>query len=157
MKERIYLETTFVSYLAAKPSRDLVVAAHQQTTKVWWDTRRHRFQLVASQLVVGEAQAGDPEAAKSRLELLHGVELIELAEDALRLAKKLVDRGAFPREAEEDALHVAVATTNGAHYLLTWNLKHIANAAIRGKIEMACRQEGYEPPVICTPEELMED
>lgn len=88
---------------------------------------------------------------------MKGVDLIELTEESLRLAKKLIDRGAFPREAGEDALHVAAAAVNGADYLLTWNLKRIANAAVRGRIESVCRQEGYEPPVICTPEELLED
>jgi hypothetical protein len=157
MKERAYLETTFISYLTGRPSRDIIIAAHQQTSRIWWDTRRDRFHLIASQLVLQEARAGDPDAAGDRLKILQQVELIELTDDALRLAKKFLERNAFPLEAGEDALHVAAAATNGANYLLTWNLRHIANAAIRGKIEQVCREEGYEPPVICTPEELLEE
>jgi len=157
MKERVYLETTIFSYLTARPSRDIVVAAHQETTRAWWETRRDRFHLIASQLVLQEAEAGDRRAADLRIEQLKGVDLVELTEEILRLAKKLIDRGAFSPKAGEDALHVAAAAVNGADFLLTWNLKHIANAAVRGRIEAVCRQEGYEPPAICTPEELLEE
>ena len=62
----------------------------------------------------------------------------------------------IPRKASEDALHIALATANGMDYLMTWNLRHIANAMTRSRIEALCRAEGYEPPVICTPEELRE-
>ena len=62
----------------------------------------------------------------------------------------------FPAKAAVDALHIAVAVVMGMDYVLTWNCTHIANAVIRPKIEDACRQLGYDPPVICTPEELME-
>ena len=63
----------------------------------------------------------------------------------------------IPAKAEVDALHIAVAVVSGMDYLLTWNCTHIASAAIRGKIEHTCRNMGLEPPITCTPEELMED
>jgi len=62
-----------------------------------------------------------------------------------------------PRKAAEDALHIAVAAVHGLDFLLTWNCKHIANAMMRSAIERVCREAGYEPPVICTPEELTSD
>jgi hypothetical protein len=156
MKPKAYLETTIVSYLTARPSRDLITAAHQQITQQWWQTRRAHFDLFAAPLVIQEAQAGDPEAAARRLAPLHDIPLLGLSEEATRLAQALVAPGPLPANAVVDALHIAIAAVNGMHYLLTWNCTHIANAAIRSDIEDVCRAQGYEPPVICTPEELLE-
>jgi len=105
---------------------------------------------------VQEAQAGDPGAATRRLAGLHGIPLLTLSEEATGLAQALVAPGPLPTNAVVDALHIAIAAVNGMHYLLTWNCTHIANAAIRSDIEDVCRAHGYEPPVLCTPEELME-
>jgi hypothetical protein len=157
MKPKIYLETSVVSYLTSRPSRDLIVAANQQITQEWWQFRRDGFELYGSQLVIQEAGAGDPDAAKQRLNVLERVPLLELNEEALSFAEKLVEDGPLPQNAVEDALHIAVATLNGMDYLLTWNFKHLANATIRYRIERACRQWGYEPPIICTPQELLEE
>ena len=156
-----YIETSVVSYLTARPSRDVVVAAYQEVTREWWRDAPDRFHLVASELVVAESGADDANAASARLEVLDSVTLLNVSQDAEELTRDLVDLGAVPREAAADAAHIAIAVTNGADYLITWNLitwnfRHIANAAMRSRIERACRQAGYEPPVICTPNELLE-
>jgi len=82
---------------------------------------------------------------------------LEATEDVKLLAQALLDNGSLPRNAELDAYHVAIAAANGINYLLTWNCAHIANALIRPKIEAVCRLQGFEPPIICTPSELLED
>ena len=156
MKLKVYLETTIVSYLTARPSRDLITAAHQQITQQWWQTQRARFDLFVAPPVMQEAQAGDPDAAARRIAALHGIPLLTLSEEAAGLAQALIQPGPLPTKAVVDALHIAIAAVNGMHYLLTWNCTHIANAAIRSDIEDVCRARGYEPPVICTPEELLE-
>jgi predicted nucleic acid-binding protein len=156
MKPKVYVETTIISYLAARPSRDLIVVGHQQITHEWWQTSRHNFALVSSQLVMREAAAGDSEAAEARLTFLAGLALLEISEEAFTLAQRLLEAKAIPQDFPEDALHVAVAVVNGIEYLLTWNYKHLANAGMRSKIEATCRELGYEAVVICTPEELME-
>lgn len=156
MKPKAYLETTIVSYLTARPSRDLITAAHQQITQQWWQTRRAHFALFVALPVIQEAQAGDPEAAARRIATLQDIPLLTLSEEATGLAQALLTPGPLPANAVVDALHIAVAAVNGMHYLLTWNCTHIANAAIRSDIEDVCRARGYEPPVICTPEELLE-
>lgn len=156
MNPKVYIETTIVSYLAAHPSRDLIVAGHQQITHEWWQTSRHNFAVVSSQLVAREAGAGDPEAAEARLAFLSGLILLEITEEALTLAQRLLQSKVIPQDFPEDALHVAVAVVHGIEYLLTWNYKHLANAGMRSKIEATCRELGYEAVVICTPEELME-
>ena len=156
MKPKLYLETTIVSYLAARPSRDLIVAANQQITQDWWQMRRASFDLFVSEAIVKEAGSGDESAARQRLEEIEGIPLLTLTVDAAALAEKLVKGLPLPERAVTDAVHVAIAASNGMDYLLTWNCKHLANAVLRSKIEDACREQGYEPPVICTPQELME-
>lgn len=153
----VYLETSVISYLTARSSRDIVVAGHQQTTRDWWQTRRVVFDLYVSELVLREARGGDTQAATERLAVLETIELLEITPDALDLANQLVLEAAIPQKAIADALHIATAVTSGINFLLTWNCKHIANATMRSKIERICRTTGYEPSIICTPEELMED
>ena len=152
----VYLETTVVSYLAAKPSRDVVIAGHQQSTQEWWDQKRSGFRLIASQLVVQEAGKGDALAARHRLGILKELELLEITSEATGLARKLIAKGAIPNTSLEDALHVAIAVVNGCQYLLTWNYRHLAGAGARERIQALCRSEGYGPAIICTPEELLE-
>jgi hypothetical protein len=153
----LYLENTIVSYLTAKPSGDVRVRVHQETTRRWWRTRRKEFQIFVSPLVLEEAAAGDQIAARRRTRLLRRLPQVAITDSVSRIAETLVDRGAIPRVAEVDAVHVALAAVHGLDYLLTWNCKHIANATKRVEIEELCREQGFEPPVICTPEELMED
>jgi len=157
MKPKIYIETTIISYLTGRPSRDIIITAHQRITEEWWQTRRHLFDLYASQLVLREASAGNEEQAKKRLKALEEAELLEITESVLSLAQVLIESGAVPQKAAEDALHISVAVVNGLDYLISWNCKHIANAKMRGKIEQVCLSAGYAPVTICTPEELMED
>ena len=156
MNQRVYVETSFVSYLTARPSRDVVIAGHQLSTYEWWDRHRDRYELCASLLVLREAGAGDPTAALERLAVLSGMTMLETTEEALALAKELVRAGALPVKAESDALHIAVAATQGVPYLLTWNCRHMVNATMRPLIESVCASKGYKAPVICTPEELLE-
>jgi len=154
-KSKVYVETSIISYLAARLSRDLITAAHQQITYEWWENRRSDFDLFVSQLVVREASAGDEQMARKRLEIIEQIPLLGLNPEALDLAYALVQDGPLPQKASEDALHIAVATVHGMEYLLTWNCKHIANAQMRNSVVAICRGCGYEPPVFCTPEELL--
>ena len=153
----MYIETTIISYLTARPSKDLVQRAHQRLTRKWWQTHRSEFELYVSPLVLQEATAGDAVRARRRLAALEGLRVLGPTEDAIHLARTLVNRRPIPKKAEVDALHIAIAAVHGIEYLLTWNCTHIANARMRSEIEAVCRVESYEPPVLCTPEELMED
>lgn len=156
MKAKVYLETTVISYLTALPSRDIIQAAHQQITHEWWQ-RRDRFDLFVSQAVLEEAARGDAKAAARRLAALEGIPVLAVGVEVSELAERFLRMRAIPPKAAIDALHIAVAVVNGMDYLLTWNCMHIANAALRGKIEHTCRGVGLRPPILCTPEELMEE
>ena len=154
-KPKVYIETTFVSYLTAWPSRDVIMHGRQQLTREWWQKRRADFELYSSQLVFLEASVGDAQAAKERLEVLATMPSLSLAPEAETLAAELLRSGALPPKAREDALHIAIAAVYGIEYVLTWNCRHMANAAMRGKIEAACRAAGFSPPIICTPDLLL--
>lgn len=155
MKPRLYLETTIPSYLSAWPSRDLIVAAHQQITKEWWRTRQDAFDICISQFVVDEASAGDAEAARERLEVLQPFPLLDITQPVLDLAATLLHLGVIPQKAALDAAHIAVSAVHGVEYLMTWNCAHIANAMNIKTIQTICMQNGFSCPTICTPEELM--
>lgn len=154
-RSKVYIETAIVSLLAARPSRDLLVAAHQSVTVEWWEERRHLFGLFCSEFVIAEAQAGDPTVASKRLALLEGVDLLDVTPRVHDLARKYIKMAGVPPSEPVDALHIAVATVHGMDYLLTWNCSHIANAELEPSLRIVAEAEGYSLPVICTPEGLM--
>ena len=156
MKPSVYIETSIIGYLTSRPSRDLITAANQQMTHQWWYEHRENFEIFISQFVIEECGEGDADAAQERLNVLTGTGELDATEEVESLAEALMKRVPLPEKAEVDALHIAVATVHGIEYLLTWNCTHIANAAMRPRIEAICRSFGYEPPTICTPQELME-
>jgi hypothetical protein len=155
MKPSIYIETSIISYLTSRPSRDLVIAAHQQITHEWWERRRKLYEVYASQLVLTEAEKGDKQVSAKRLNALQDILLLELKQEAVELSTTFIQRKAVSEKLGEDMLHIAIATVYGLDYLLTWNCKHIANAEIQKSIRKISIDEGYEMPIICTPEELM--
>ena len=155
-KPTVYVETSVISYLTAPWSRDVVNLARQQTTRDWWEARRNDFELRISEAVLEEASKGNAEKAARRLEALQGIAEIQLDEGVRELAELLIVNGPLPSDAVIDAIHIAAAVSAPVDYLLTWNFKHMANAVIRTKIEKTLRSRGFEPCVICTPEELME-
>ena len=156
VRPRVYLETSVVSYLVGRLSRDVIVLGNQELTREWWASRRGEYDLFISEVVVGEASIGDAELARQRLALAKELPLLAVTEEAERLAPLLLRAAGLAPNAETDALHMAVATVHGMDYLLSWNCKHIANATIRRAIERQCRISGYEPPVISTPQELID-
>ena len=155
MARTVYLETSIISYLAARPSRDLVTAARQQVTREWWARRRTSFVVYVSEAVIAEARAGDPAAATRRNKILADLPLLDITPSAAQLARTVATALRLPRRAAADAVHIATAAFHSIDFLLTWNSTHIANAELRPIVERACRDSGYTPPILCTPDELM--
>ena len=153
MKPLVYIETSIPSYLTARPSRDVVGAGRQQITLDWWKVR-DRFQLFVSDAVLVEAGRGDHFAARLRLQALDGIPILAPNLEAEDLTIALLREAGLPAKAEVDAGHIAIAAVHGMEYLLTWNCRHIANVMLRPQIEAVCRDRGFLPPLICTPEEF---
>lgn len=155
MKPSVYIETTIPSYLVARPSRDVVLAGHQQATRDFWSQRRHEFDLFISSYVLEESRGGEAEMAERRLQSLQGIPLLQETPESGALAFRLVARLGLPQRAEADAYHIAIAAVNKMDFLLTWNCTHINNLHMLRRIEETCREAGFVPPVIGTPEELV--
>lgn len=152
----VYIETTVVGHLAGRIHPDPLIASRQTVTRKWWATAAERFRLLASELVIDECAAGDSAAAAERLTALEGIELLDASDAVDDLADALVANGAVPASQPRDAFHIAIAAVNGIEYIATWNFKHIANPMLQNRIAAVCRDGGYEPPVVCTPEQLLE-
>jgi hypothetical protein len=156
MKKRIYIETTVVSYLAANPSRDIIIAGRQNATRELWPELSTRYATYISALVFEEAKKGNPNQAQVRLEAIRSFPMLDIDDEASSLAEKIVGRRAVPAEYPEDALHIAVAAVNGIEVIITWNFAHLNNPFTRKMVRQIVESEGYECPEICSPEELLE-
>ena len=154
-RRTVYIETSVVSYLTARPTSNLLAAAWQKTTADWWDAHRPRFDICTSALTIEEAGRGNPEAAARRLQALGGIDLLPITEAVVNLSAALLHDRALPENAQNDALHIGVSAVHGVDYLMTWNFRHLANAETRRIIRSVCAQQGYASPEICTPSELI--
>jgi hypothetical protein len=155
MRPTVYIETTIVSYLVARPSRDPIMAERQRQTREWWNTRRGDFHLRTSELVLQEAAGGEREMARTRLGVLHGIPLVPTSPKAETLVEALVRTGLLPEKARSDAWHIALAATAELDYLLTWNCRHIANPAMSPRLVRICLEYLPRVPMLTTPEALL--
>ena len=157
MKQKLYIETSVISYLVAKRSRDLLIAARQEATAELW-TKLHSsgFTGYVSTLVHREAQQGSPEQAKKRIDALSTFTILDIEQEAQALAEQILTAQAVPAKYPNDALHMAVAAVNGMDVLITWNFAHLNNPIARMKIRQIVEDNGYQCPEVCSPEELLE-
>jgi hypothetical protein len=153
-KPTVYIETTIIGHIAAWDQTDVLVYARQIQSRRWWATR-DRFDLSISQVVVDECGAGDSIAASERLALIAGIRVLTVSDDVQSLADELIDRNGIPATEPRDALHISLAAVNGLQYLITLNFTHIGNAETRLLIEQICKDNGFTPPLICSPDELL--
>jgi hypothetical protein len=150
---RLYMEPTILGYLTAPPSRDIIVAAHQQITKLWWKGCRNEFDIYISQFVVDEASVG---AASERLQIIKTLPKLEILDEVTTLSTHILSSGLVPQYAT-DVIHIAIAAVHQMDFLMTWNSKHLANAVIARELNKLCQDLGLTCPVICTPEALMDE
>ncbi|NER21634.1 MAG: type II toxin-antitoxin system VapC family toxin [Symploca sp. SIO1C2] len=155
MTGSVYIETSILGHLTARPTDNLIVAANIKITQDWWDECSSSFTLYASEIVEVEAAKGDSVMAAQRLNLLQSLMLLELTEESFELSQAFLHQSNLPPKASNDALHMALATVYSLDYLLTWNCKHMANAQIQRKLAQISSNLGYALPVICTPYELI--
>ena len=156
-KKKVYVETSVISYLTARPSHDLIKNARQLATQDWWQVAPDQFDLHISSLVEREASKGDPEAAVRRMNVLKGIPDLPITEEILALAEKLLEATAVPRTSFDDAVHIATASVSGMDFLVSWNCKHIANPMTKPIIRKTLECFGYNYPEICTPLDMKGD
>jgi len=156
MKPSVYIETTIISYLTAKPSRDLIIAAHQQITNEWWTDVRPQVDCYVSPFLIDEASRGDAIYAQKRLDEVADFVVLEVNEQIEDLAQQYFAALQIPEKAKIDAFHLAVAARHKMDYLLSWNCKHIASGRVQKMMQEINARLGVHTPIVCTPEELME-
>lgn len=154
MPASVYIESSIISYLTSRPSRDVVKAGRQAITFDWWLNSKSQYEVYISALVEEEISGGDPMAAAKRLEAVADIPSILITSEAQMLADALVVSKAVPDNSVRDALHIAIAATQGIDYLLTWNFKHINNAETKTLITHVVEADGWVCPILCSPEEL---
>ena len=151
---RNYIESTIPSYVVARPARDLLQAARQQLSRDWWESQRDQHELFTSQVVLDEIASGDVAMAKQRLAVMAGIPIVRATDDAETITQRILDSRLLPADADRDAAHIALATVHEMDILLSWNCRHIANAAIQARLRRLAEQSGFTLPVLCTPDEL---
>lgn len=154
MTATVYIESSVISYLTSRPSRDLVTAARQTITAEWWQERSSNYELYISALVEEEIARGDVDAAQRRFAAVGDIPALHISDQAAALAKELIDKEAIPANSVEDALHIGIAASSGIDYLLTWNFRHLNNAETKAAIIEVVESHGFVCPVLCSPEEL---
>jgi hypothetical protein len=152
-----YIETTIPSYYTARNARSILQASRQLATREWWDEGCSGFELVTSTETLNEVGEGDPDMASERLILLRGIRVLPVTNEAADLARLLVATGLVPPVASPDAIHIALASVHHIDFLVTWNFKHIANPHIRERMRTKINDTGYRMPVMCSPEELLNE
>ena len=152
----VYVETSVISYLTARPSRDLLVAARQEATREWWDMRNVSFRPLVSNLVLQVASEGDPAAAIQRLEVCRQLDRQAIHQACEDLANALIAAKAFPETEQEDALHIALATLARTDFIATWNFAHLVGPVAKFRLQTMIQNMGFPPPILATPEELLE-
>ena len=155
MRPKLYLETSVISYLAARPSKDVVLAGQQASTHRWWKEKRRNYDIFASKLVWQEAGKGNDAAAERRLKFIRPLRWVQVTSEVLKLTKALVGRKALPPNAADDATHLALGAVHKIEFLLTWNFTHINNPATEVQVRIICQQHGFHCPVICTPDQML--
>lgn len=153
----LYVETSIVSYLRQQPSVRVITAARQLLTHQWWNQERSKYELVTSQYVIDEASDGEPSLAEARLRALKGIPLLPAEAGVQGIADEIMARAILPPKAVFDALHIAITAHHEIDYLLTWNCRHIANGKILSRVHAVLHDLAVPIPVICTPEELVDD
>ena len=150
----VYIETTVIGNIAGRLHPNPDISWRQRITRQWWSTAISRYRIVTSKLTLEECGDGDPTAAAERLEVVREIPLLDETVEAEALAGFLIKRLAVPASEPRDALHIATAAVNGVQFIATWNFTHILNPYLQAKIADSCREAGFVPPVICTPEQL---
>lgn len=156
MQSSIYIETSVIGYLTSKPSRDLIVAAHQQITGDWWENALRYYNAYISSIVLEEISRGDINVAQLRLEKVSSFPVLEVLPEVRNLADTYFSALDIPEKARADSYHLAIASWHGMDFLVSWNCTHIVNGRIKMMIEEINARQGIRTPIICTPEELME-
>lgn len=157
-KLKVYLETSFVSYLTGGETDNVRIASDQAYSRLWWAQERPKCDVFASVYTSAEAEKGGSQMVARRKQILESVPQLEFDEEkVIDLAQKLLDGQALPSGEGTDALHIAVAAVTGMDVVLSWNCKHIANPHTLPKTRSIVAGAGFQCPQVMTPKTFLEN
>ena len=157
-KLKVYLETSFVSYLAGGATSNAKIAVDQAYTRQWWDNEKEKVEVFVSGYTLDECESGNDEKSAKRLDFIRGVAVLpERTEQVVALARKLIEGHALSEGETTDALHIAAAAVNGMDVLLTWNCRHMANPHTLPRTRQIISSAGLFCPAIMTPRTFIEN
>ncbi len=157
MKPLVYVETSVISYLVSRPSRDLVIAAHQAVTRQWWDRAAGRFDLLISPMVQDEMAQGDPQVVRLRLAATDHFRVLPVSNEVIARVHDLRSSLGLPEKSLADVYHIAYCVAYEVDFLVTWNCAHIANPRVLRRLRDLSHDMAFFLPTIVTPDALMED
>jgi predicted RNase H-like nuclease len=151
----VYVETSIPSYLVAEPSGVLVIAARQKLTHDWWEHLRPHFALAVSEFLVEEIEQGDPEYASRRRDAIDGLPVLANSAEVRSLTEEYTARLGLTGRALIDVPHLAYAAVYELDYLLTWNMKHLANDRMLERLQRVNDDLGRPTPLVRTPDHML--
>lgn len=152
----VYIESSVISYLTARPTSDLIKNSWQSVTQQWWASKIDTVTACISPYVIQEIQGGDANAAKERVDAVRTLAVLETNVEIEAIADYLLLGGGLPQKARLDALHIAFAAYHSVNILLTWNFKHIANPTQLPIMRGLCAARGFRLPELVSPLEMLE-
>jgi hypothetical protein len=151
----VYLETSFVSACVSDRTDPKSVYRHESSLE-WWSTQRPRHEVFVSAEVIRELSDTAFLRRDQALDWIADVPLLAVTQEVQGLANLLVNERVMPSPPTGDALHVATATVFGLDYMLSWNVRHLANPNKLRHLRVICLRAGLTPPQIVTPDLLWE-
>jgi predicted nucleic acid-binding protein len=146
--KKVYLDTSVVSALF-----DSRTPERQSLTLSMWKTLSF-YEVFISEKVLAEIYASSLELREQLLTVIREFTVLKLTEEAEALAEVYIANGIFPEKYFDDALHVALASTNGIGYLLSWNFRHLVKVKTRRLVSLVNTLREYPPVEIIAPPEL---
>ena len=152
---KVYLETSFVSACVSTRS-DAASVYRRDTSLEWWRTQRQLHEINVSDEVVAELAYPAYPNREPALAFIADLTVLPISQSAVGLAEVLIRERAMPGPLKGDALHVAIATVAALDYILSWNVRHLANPNKIQHLRAICLKAGLLPPQIITPDLLWE-
>jgi len=156
MAKSVYIETTVFSFRYTT-RRDVASRYRREATEQWWQEQSAAYDLYTSAASMQELASGRFAWQAQAMAMASAMKGLEITDEVIGTARVYARHLVMPQSASGDALHLAVASHYEVDYLLTWNVRHIANPSKLEHITVINRRLGFLTPTIVTPEALWED
>jgi predicted nucleic acid-binding protein len=152
VKPTVYIETTIPSFYFDQRQ---AMSAQIERTRQWWDAERDLYQSFVSPAVLVELDEGNYAAKAQCMSLVADLPMLEAVQDVERIAEVYRIEKLMPGPPSADAIHLAFAAYYEMDYLLTWNIRHLANVRKEEHLRVINARLRIHTPRLVTPEVLL--